>query len=253
MSAASIFTTLEAVLKKEGESVVKSVNGIYQFDINTAAGLKSWAVDLKNGSGSIKTEKHPKPECTITMLEADFIDLMSGKLNGQTAFMQKKLKIQGNMALAMKLNNIVKKLKDSPSGTAAAAAAAPAAPAAPAAAGSLDDGTPVGKMFADLAKTVAGKPELVKQINGVYQFNITGAAEKTYTVDLKNAPGVVKAGPPTKADCTITIKDEDFLNLMSGKVNGQALFGQRKLKIGGNMGLAMKLGQITKAKPAAKL
>ena len=34
----------------------------------------------------------------------DFVDLITGKLNGQQAFVQGKLKIQGNMALAMKLS-----------------------------------------------------------------------------------------------------------------------------------------------------
>ncbi|EFA82750.1 P11915 Nonspecific lipid-transfer protein [Heterostelium album PN500] len=253
MSATAVFTTLESVLKKDGESVVKSVNGIYQFVINTASGAVTWAVDLKNGAGSIKNEKHAKPDCTITMSESDFVDLMAGKLNGQTAFMQKKLKISGNMALAMKLNNIVKKIKEAEKSAPAAATPATTTPAAPAAAAAgLADGTPVGKIFDDLSKTVGTRPQLVKSINGIYQFNITGSgAPKTYTVDLKNAPGAVKSGAPAKADCTITIKDTDFLDLFSGKVNGQVLFGQGKLKIQGNMGLAMKLGQITK--PASKL
>ncbi|EGG19989.1 Nonspecific lipid-transfer protein [Cavenderia fasciculata] len=244
--ASNIFTNLENVIKTEGESLVKTIKGIYQFNIATAAGEKIWSVDLKNGSGSLKADKHEKPDCTITMKEEDFVNLMNGKLNGQTAFAQKKLKIGGNMAFAMKLSAIVKKL----------AAATPAAPsttaAAPAAAagGSLDDGTPLGKVFAELAKTVAGKPELVKQINGVYLFDV---GTKKYTVDLKNEKGSVKAGVPAKADCTISIKEEDLINLMSGKVNGQVLFGQGKLKIKGNMGLAMKLGKITAAAPKAKL
>eukprot|EP01133_Synstelium_polycarpum_P002646 gene2646-3052_t len=252
-SAAQIFTTLESIVQKEGADVVKSINGIYQFNITTAAGVKVWSADLKTGSGSIKAEKHVKPDCTISMAENDFVDLMNGKINGQNAFMQKKLKIGGNMALAMKLNNLVKKLKSAPAAAAPAAAAAAPASTPGAVAASLDDGTPLGKQFSELAKTIAGKPELVKSVNGVYLFNIaSAAATRAYTVDLKNGAGCVKSGPPTKADCTITMKEEDFLALMTGKSNGQVLFGQGKLKIAGNMGLAMKLGQLAK-KPAAKL
>ena len=40
------------------------------------------------------------------MKDEDLMDLMTGKLNPQTAFFQGKLKIKGNMSLAMKLKEI---------------------------------------------------------------------------------------------------------------------------------------------------
>jgi len=40
------------------------------------------------------------------MKEKDFVDLMTGKINGQSAFMGGKLKIKGNMGMAMKLGNL---------------------------------------------------------------------------------------------------------------------------------------------------
>ncbi|KAG9471693.1 hypothetical protein GDO78_013674 [Eleutherodactylus coqui] len=47
-----------------------------------------------------------KADCTITMADADLLALMTGKINPQTAFFQGKLKIAGNMGLAMKLQSL---------------------------------------------------------------------------------------------------------------------------------------------------
>eukprot|EP01132_Coremiostelium_polycephalum_P005246 gene5246-6528_t len=264
--ASQFFTNLENSLKKDGEAFVKKINGIYQFNITADGATKVYSVDLyvfyvyynidsnkKTGSGSVKTAAHEKPDCTITMAESDFNDILAGKLTEQTAFMKKKLSLKGSMPLAMKFRLIVNKVKQDTASTPAASTATTTTAAAPSTS-SLDDGTPLGRVFANLSKAVASKPELVKSVNGIYLFNIaTSSGEKAYTVDLKTGKGSVSSGAPAKADCTISIKEEDFLALMAGKVNGQALFGQGKLKIKGGMGLAMKLGQLTKALPKANL
>ena len=50
-----------------------------------------------------------------------------------------------------------------------------------------------------------------------------------------------------KADCTITISEENFLALVSGKLQGMQAFMSGKMKIKGNMGLAQKFGALTDA------
>ena len=41
------------------------------------------------------------------MTAGDFVDMMNGKLNGQMAFMTGKLKVAGDMGLAMKLQTLL--------------------------------------------------------------------------------------------------------------------------------------------------
>jgi len=89
--------------KHVSEEVVNKVKGIYLFKIS---GGKDWTVDLKNGSGAVKEGVHGKPDCTITISDEDFVNLITGKANGQQLFMGGKLKISGNMAMAMKLSQL---------------------------------------------------------------------------------------------------------------------------------------------------
>ena len=47
-------------------------------------------------------------DCTVKMDFNDFAELIDGKLDGMTAFMTGKLKIEGDMAVAMKLQTILR-------------------------------------------------------------------------------------------------------------------------------------------------
>ncbi len=47
-------------------------------------------------------------DCTIKMSLSDLIDMVGGKLDGMTAFMTGKLKIEGDMGVAMKLQSILR-------------------------------------------------------------------------------------------------------------------------------------------------
>ena len=117
-------------------------------------------------------------------------------------------------------------------------AAAPAA-AAPAS---------VAALFGELKKRVEADPSLVQKIKGVYVFVVNGPDGKpteSWTVDLKNGNGKVEAGTPAdKADCTITMKGDDLISLVTGKLDAQQAFMKGLLKIGGNMSFAMKLGLV---------
>jgi putative sterol carrier protein len=46
-------------------------------------------------------------DCTITISMSDFIAMTKGELDGTTAFMMGKLKVAGNMGIAMKLSSVL--------------------------------------------------------------------------------------------------------------------------------------------------
>ncbi|MCL4468184.1 MAG: SCP2 sterol-binding domain-containing protein [Deltaproteobacteria bacterium] len=89
--------------------------------------------------------------------------------------------------------------------------------------------------------------EKAKGLNAVYQFDITGAEAGTWVVNATPAKQGVSSGPSPDAKCTITVTDKDILDIVSGKLNPQMAFMSGKLKIKGDMGLALKLQNVLKA------
>ena len=79
---------------------------------------------------------------------------------------------------------------------------------------------------------------MTKKINAVYQISLANGEK--YVIDLKNNNGSVRKGEDENADCTFTMKPEDFLALAMGKLNPQSAFMSGKLKIKGGLGVAMK-------------
>ena len=68
-----------------------------------------WYAAIENGELTISEGEHDSPSLTITMADQDYIDMSTGKLNGQVAFMTGKLKIKGDMGLALKMQQIFKR------------------------------------------------------------------------------------------------------------------------------------------------
>src|SRR5437879_10913608 len=105
----------------------------------------------------------------------------------------------------------------------------------------MPDHTPKSCVEEKIAQKLKDKPETSKAVTSVYEFNITGDNGGVWTVDLTKEPGTVQAGSTGTAKCTVTCASADFMNIVSGKMNPQMAFMSGKLKIKGDMGLAMKL------------
>jgi hypothetical protein len=88
------------------------------------------------------------------------------------------------------------------------------------------------------------KPDVVAKIDAVYQFDIAGPGGGRWSVDCTQPGGRVQAGSAPNAKCMVAATDQDFLAIVNGKLNAQMAFMSGKLKIQGDMGLAMKLQQI---------
>lgn len=63
-------------------------------------------IDGKATPNTVSNDDKPA-DCTIKVALADFKNLADGKLDATAAFMMGKLKVEGNMAVAMKLQPIL--------------------------------------------------------------------------------------------------------------------------------------------------
>ena len=86
----------------------KGMNSVIQFNLSGDGG-GNWHVVINEGACSVNEGSHASPNMTMTMAAQDYVDMISGKLNGQMAFMSGKLKIAGDMGLAMKMQTLFKR------------------------------------------------------------------------------------------------------------------------------------------------
>jgi len=96
----------QAAANPDQAAKIKDINATIQFVITGDQGGE-YVLQLEGGKISTRKEKADAPKLTVTMALADWREINSGRLNPQMAFMSGKLKVSGDMSLAMKLGTIL--------------------------------------------------------------------------------------------------------------------------------------------------
>ena len=101
-SCKEVFDNMASRFKKDA---AKGMTATYQFDLSGDGGGQ-WHVMIANEQCQVQEGKAASPNITISMTAKDYLDMVNGKLNGQMAFMTGKLKIAGDMGLALRLQSL---------------------------------------------------------------------------------------------------------------------------------------------------
>ena len=100
------------------------------------------------------------------------------------------------------------------------------------------------EIFTEINSRLEADPSKIAGMNAAYAFDLSGDDGGAYHITLADGKGEAGAGAPENPNITISMKDSDFVDLATGKLDGTAAFMSGKLKIKGDMGLAMKLQGI---------
>lgn len=83
-------------------------------------------------------------------------------------------------------------------------------------------------------------------INAVYEFNITDKENGLYQIAFSDGNATVYYSSEQKSDCSLEMKEEDFKKLLLGKLNSTMAVMTGKLKVNGNIRLALALENMLK-------
>nr|XP_020828110.1 hydroxysteroid dehydrogenase-like protein 2 isoform X1 [Phascolarctos cinereus] len=107
LAAGAVEETFKILKTALSEDIVKATQAIYLFELSGEDG-GTWYLDLKNNGGSAGSGQPSEPvDVVLTMTTSDFVKMFLGKLKPTRAFLSGKLKIKGNMALAIKLERLM--------------------------------------------------------------------------------------------------------------------------------------------------
>lgn len=102
MNAAEVFAQMPQAFLADKAGDLRA---IFQFNLSGEGG-GDWIVTIANGTCTVAEGNADKPDVTVSMVADDYVKMTTGELQPVAAFMQGRLKLQGDMNLAMKLQEL---------------------------------------------------------------------------------------------------------------------------------------------------
>ena len=97
----TVQTIIDGLKEKVGENC--GLGSIVKFDFGDQGSV---ILDASQVPNVVSTEG-PEPDCTMVISIEDFMAMAEGSLDGVSAFMTGRLKVNGDMGIAMKLGALL--------------------------------------------------------------------------------------------------------------------------------------------------
>lgn len=100
----------------------------------------------------------------------------------------------------------------------------------------------VGDILDRAGTIIEEHKERASAVGARYKFVLNGEGACTFMLNLTENPNVFEG--EGEADCTIRTAASEFIRMAEGQVDSRELFFMGKLKVDGDMGLALKLKKL---------
>ena len=108
----SVAADLKEVLDKMPDALVPEkaagVNAVIQLNLSGDGG-GDWYMTIANGQVVVDEGQATSPDVSLDMEASDYVDITKGDGNPMTLFITGKIKVQGNISIAMKFQELFDK------------------------------------------------------------------------------------------------------------------------------------------------
>lgn len=101
-SVKEFFQVLPGKLDAEA---AEGLDAVFQFDLSGPEGGQYQLV-VQDGACSVREGVHPDPHVTFSMSGEDCLGVLSGRLDGPSVFMSGRLRVSGDLGLAIQLKTL---------------------------------------------------------------------------------------------------------------------------------------------------
>jgi len=102
MKAAGIKEFFKRLPSQLDAEAAEDLDAVYQFDLTGAQGGQ-YVVTIREGACHVKEGRHHDPHVVLSMAGEDCVKVLNGELSGPAAAMSGRIRISGDMGLAMQL------------------------------------------------------------------------------------------------------------------------------------------------------
>ncbi len=102
MSTSPVHEFFRGLPSKLDPEAAAGLDAVFQFDLTGPQGGQ-YHVIVQDGACLVREGTHPEPHVVFSMTDEDCLGVLSGRLDGPSVFLAGRLRVEGDLGLALQL------------------------------------------------------------------------------------------------------------------------------------------------------